>query len=400
MSTCAECRQNLSSTDIICPNCGNAIVPAFKSQKSAVIALLLCLFFGCLGLHRFYTGKTKSGLIMLITLGALGLWTLIDLITIALSRFKDNTGRTLLFTDIKESPFKTSMLVIGSVVANIAYYVMIFFTIVFILTNGFVSVAQNQLKALREGNIIAAYSFMADQKLTNVDFNAFKAYVQNHPALISNDGAFFTYRKYEDNQAYIRGKLDTLNGNTFILEYMLVKIDSVWKISGLRIRPISKSTSAELMTFTDPDKSYTIQYPGDWTHETTGKATILFSGPAGTPSNATAITIQPISTQGVAPQENPINLVITDLKKQIGDQTANASFSDINDVTLPSNDKIQGKSIIATYSYNGQMMKKMQYVFLDKDKNIIYSWSFTSPQNQYDNDLDTAKKMLDSWEIK
>nr|WP_296069864.1 TM2 domain-containing protein [uncultured Actinoplanes sp.] len=65
------------------------------SQKSWVAALLLCIFLGTLGVHRFYVGKIGTGILMLITLGGFGIWTLIDLITLVVSKFSDKAGNTL-----------------------------------------------------------------------------------------------------------------------------------------------------------------------------------------------------------------------------------------------------------------------------------------------------------------
>lgn len=63
-----------------------------KSDKNFVAALLLCFFLGGLGVHRFYAGKIGTGILMLLTLGGLGIWTLIDFIIIAVGSFKDNNG--------------------------------------------------------------------------------------------------------------------------------------------------------------------------------------------------------------------------------------------------------------------------------------------------------------------
>jgi len=63
-----------------------------KSEKGFVPTLLLALFLGGLGVHRFFVGKIGTGILQLLTIGGLGIWALIDVIMIAVGSFKDKAG--------------------------------------------------------------------------------------------------------------------------------------------------------------------------------------------------------------------------------------------------------------------------------------------------------------------
>jgi TM2 domain-containing membrane protein YozV len=66
-----------------------------KSDKEWLVTLLLSLFLGTLGIHRFYVGKIGTGILQLITLGGCGVWTLIDIIMIITENFKDKDGNVI-----------------------------------------------------------------------------------------------------------------------------------------------------------------------------------------------------------------------------------------------------------------------------------------------------------------
>lgn len=66
-----------------------------KSDKEWLVTLLLSLFLGTVGIHRFYVGKIGTGILQLITLGGCGVWTLIDIIMIVTGNFKDKEGNVI-----------------------------------------------------------------------------------------------------------------------------------------------------------------------------------------------------------------------------------------------------------------------------------------------------------------
>jgi TM2 domain-containing membrane protein YozV len=70
-----------------------AVMNGEVSDKGFVPCILLCFFLGMFGIHRFYVGKIGTGILMLLTLGGLGIWTLIDFIIIVVGSFKDKQGR-------------------------------------------------------------------------------------------------------------------------------------------------------------------------------------------------------------------------------------------------------------------------------------------------------------------
>lgn len=77
-----------------------ASVPSARrptSPKSKLVVLLLCIFLGMFGAHRYYVGKIGTGVIWTLTAGFFGIGWIVDIFTVALGGFYDANGYVVRF---------------------------------------------------------------------------------------------------------------------------------------------------------------------------------------------------------------------------------------------------------------------------------------------------------------
>jgi TM2 domain-containing membrane protein YozV len=95
---CPNCKSETAANAAICMKCGVGLKGENQIDgegKDWLTTLLLAIFLGGFGVHRFYTGHTGIGIAQLLTLGGCGIWSLIDIIMIATGSFKDAKGNLL-----------------------------------------------------------------------------------------------------------------------------------------------------------------------------------------------------------------------------------------------------------------------------------------------------------------
>ena len=92
--------ENMENTGVRKPN---------VSEKSWITTLLLCIFLGGLGIHRFYVNKPLTGVVWLLTLGCFGIGTIIDICSIASGTFVDDEGAAILSDKQKDRIYGTGV---------------------------------------------------------------------------------------------------------------------------------------------------------------------------------------------------------------------------------------------------------------------------------------------------
>ena len=76
---------------------------ASVSERSRALTLGLAVLGGVFGLHRFYAGRTQSGIWMCLTLGGMGIWYLYDVVVVAAGDFRDGDGRRVVRWEVSDA---------------------------------------------------------------------------------------------------------------------------------------------------------------------------------------------------------------------------------------------------------------------------------------------------------
>lgn len=65
------------------------------SEKNLKIDIILCMFLGYFGVHKFYEGKIGMGILYIFTFGLFGIGTYIDLIKLLTGNGSDKDGDSI-----------------------------------------------------------------------------------------------------------------------------------------------------------------------------------------------------------------------------------------------------------------------------------------------------------------
>lgn len=106
---CKNCGTQIDDNAVVCTNCGVAVNDAFNNSvagsKNKIVAGILALLLGNLGIHNFYLGYTKKGLTQLLVSLLLSwtviaplvilVWVICEAIQIFTGKINDADGKPL-----------------------------------------------------------------------------------------------------------------------------------------------------------------------------------------------------------------------------------------------------------------------------------------------------------------
>jgi|GEM_PF-1547666 len=272
---------------------------------------------------------------------------------------------------------------------------------------GAVSIIKKQLVAIKAGNLIKAYAYTSADFRSATSLKDFEDFIDHYPALKTNQSITITNKEIQKTSATINATLYATDQSSVPAEYLLVKEDNEWKILGIQINPLKETANRDAKSiavtnmYDNQDSRYVMKYPSSWEYEKANDGTVIFSGKPGTSAFFSTVNVQTVLTKKTGGDFANIKEFMSDIKHQAVDQSPGVRFVDSGTVEVveKSGTKDPGEYMVFTYKYKGKEFKQWQVVVQRNDGQVFYAWAYTSPVQQYTDDLAVARAMLESWVI-
>lgn len=155
------------------------------------------------------------------------------------------------------------MSTLKKVIIGIVVFIVGVFWLAMAATQGIADVANSQLKALRDGDTIKAYSYTSKDFRDATSLEDFQKFVDSYPSLKNNQEASFSDRETSNDVGTLKGTLKSSDGGSTPIEYKLVKENGEWKILSIRLNPTGtgikqEETTSEVVQSNDQSTIYDI----------------------------------------------------------------------------------------------------------------------------------------------
>jgi hypothetical protein len=129
------------------------------------------------------------------------------------------------------STSKKVLIGLGSVVG----FIVLLVGLGFYLLRGLTTPIYNQLDAIKQGDMVKAYSYTSESFQKATSLSEFKHIVTSFPAIYDNKERSFYERAVTNNIGTVKGTLTSSKGGSIHIEYQLIKENGEWKINYFEI---------------------------------------------------------------------------------------------------------------------------------------------------------------------
>lgn len=163
-------------------------------------------------------------------------------------------------------------------------------------------------------------------------------------------------------------------------------------IIGVLFFAILGQASADLTkVFCFEEAKYCIRYPANWIVRQENEYTYIFSGPEGTPTFYTTVTVASFASSALGGRYANTAELIQAYKC---DMVTRAAW-----VCIDSTDYPDGDGYLAEFFYQGERFRQWRVARASRDGKILHSWAYTAPADLFAIYKNIAEAMLQAWTV-
>lgn len=164
--------------------------------------------------------------------------------------------------------------------------------------------------------------------------------------------------------------------------------------------PKQEQFQARATKFSEPGYGYSMLFPSDWMRTGADNMTMMFSGRAGTPAYTSIISIQNVQPPGAKNSGDALKRAVADLKANLHRSVPGVEFP-VDQPWVYQRGKVQlhGRELNAIYMHAGQRFRKIMFVIARPVQPIAHIWSYTAPDEDFQDFQPLAEQVLNSWTI-
>ncbi|MCS7240041.1 MAG: hypothetical protein NZ651_02190 [Candidatus Bipolaricaulota bacterium] len=136
---------------------------------------------------------------------------------------------------------------------------------------------------------------------------------------------------------------------------------------------------------------YCIRYPTDWGVSQDNDYTYIFSGPEGTPTFYTTVTVASFASSALGGRYANVVELIQAYKC---DTVTRSAWACVDSTAYP-----EGDGYVAEFVYQGELFRQWRVARASSDGKILHSWAYTAPSELFATYKPIAEAMLQAWVV-
>lgn len=294
----------------------------------------------------------------------------------------------------------------------IASVILLIIALAFWATSGLLTPVENQIYAIKRGDLNDAYAFTSKQFQQNTSFNQFQQFVNANPVLKNNKSMSFNERTIDTGIGTLSGRLTAFDGTITPVQYKLVKENDDWKILSIEFMQAGIAREQDLQMAAQPtpalltnlyeqkELGYQIKYSNDWDYKQATPQSLVFYKKNNSNNSFATLNIQVFLNKKLGGFYSSYQEALDDYENQLKQADPNARIIERGPMSLHgyNNTVLDGKYFVIEYNADNRMITQAQFIVETKDNQLFYSLGYTATSSDYEINKDLVGEMLKSFQ--